>query len=130
MVILQKRSQRKATGGRYVKLKVRRKAQKGSLPTFTKLDSKRKLKRVRVRGGNTKFRLYTDYEINLFDKENKKCQKGKILKVESCPANRNYVRRNILVKGTTVNTDKGKAVITNRPGQEGTINGVLVAESA
>ena len=36
-------------------------------------------------------------------------------------ANRHYVRRNILTKGTVITTDKGNAVITSRPGQEARI---------
>ena len=36
------------------------------------------------------------------------------------------VRRNILTKGAIIETDAGKAKITNRPGQEGTVNAVLV----
>ena len=42
------------------------------------------------------------------------------------PANRNFVKRNIMTKGTVVETDKGKVRITSRPGQEGSLNGVLV----
>ena len=43
------------------------------------------------------------------------------------PANKNYVRRNYLTKGAVVTTELGKAKITNRPGQDGCINAVLVA---
>jgi len=56
----------------------------------------------------------------------KKYSKVKIKNVVENPANRHFVRRNILTKGTVVDTDKGKAKITNRPGQEGSINAVLV----
>ncbi|MFH1511592.1 MAG: 30S ribosomal protein S8e, partial [Candidatus Woesearchaeota archaeon] len=36
---------------------------------------------------------------------------------------------NIITKGTIVDTDKGKVRITSRPGQDGTLNGVLVVTS-
>jgi len=42
------------------------------------------------------------------------------------PANRHFVRRNILTKGTIIETVKGKAKITGRPGQEGMVNAVLI----
>ena len=42
------------------------------------------------------------------------------------PANRHYVRRNIITKGTIVDTEKGKAIITSKPGQEGCINAKLL----
>lgn len=42
------------------------------------------------------------------------------------PSNRFFARQNILTKGTIVETNKGKARITNRPTQEGVVNGILV----
>ena len=48
--------------------------------------------------------------------------------VELNGANRNYVRRNIITKGAIIQTTLGKAKVTNRPGQDGSINAVLVAE--
>ena len=60
------------------------------------------------------------------DPKTKKSSKAKINTVVDNPANRNFIRANILTKGTVVDTDKGKARITNRPGQEGTVNGVLI----
>ena len=128
MVVLQKTSKRKFTGGRYGKLKIRSKSQAGNLPTFTKLDEKRKCKVVKGRGTTSKQRLLYASEVNLLDQEKGTTKKAKMLNVQSCPANRNYVRRNILVKGTVVKTDQGPARITSRPGQEGTINAVLVSE--
>jgi small subunit ribosomal protein S8e len=37
-------------------------------------------------------------------------------------------RRNILTKGAIIVTEQGKAKITSRPGQAGTVNGVLLSE--
>jgi small subunit ribosomal protein S8e len=42
------------------------------------------------------------------------------------PSNRNFARRSIMTKGTVIETSAGKARITNRPGQEGAINAVLI----
>ena len=64
-------------------------------------------------------------QINLTLKSGK-TQKTEILNVVGNPANPNLVRRNILTKGAVVETKLGRARITSRPGQEGTINGILV----
>jgi small subunit ribosomal protein S8e len=42
------------------------------------------------------------------------------------PANKNYIRRNILTRGAVVMTELGKAKITSRPGQDGEVNAILV----
>ena len=42
------------------------------------------------------------------------------------PSNRFLARQNILTKGTIIETELGNVKITNRPSQEGCINGVLV----
>ena len=39
-----------------------------------------------------------------------------------------YVRRNIITKGAIVKTEAGLVKITSRPGQDGTLNGILVEE--
>jgi len=42
------------------------------------------------------------------------------------PANRHFVRRNIITKGAVIETPNGKAKVTNRPSQEGFVNAVLI----
>lgn len=44
------------------------------------------------------------------------------------PANPDFVRRNLITKGTIIQTSKGKARVTSRPGQDGTVNAELVDE--
>lgn len=95
----------------------------GNSPIKTKVGE-RQVKERRTVGGNTKKVLLHANEINLVIKG--KPIKAKILKEKENTANRNYIRRNILTKGAVVETDKGLAKITNRPGQEPTINGILV----
>ena len=41
-------------------------------------------------------------------------------------ANKDFVRMNILTKGAIIETDLGKAKITSRPGQSGSINAILI----
>jgi len=125
MALSQKKSGRKPSGGRYKQIRKKKLYELGRQPTLTKLGNPQ-IKTARVSGGNIKFYNLASNIINLIDPATKKCTKAIIKTVTDNPANRNYVRRNILTKGTIVDTDKGRARITNRPGQEGTLNGVLV----
>ena len=125
MVISQRRSKRTSTSSRYKKNRTKRLFEQGRVPSLTKIDE-RKLKIIRTKGGNHKQVLLNENIANLLDKKTKKYSKVKIVSVVETPSNRHFVRRNIMTKGSFIQTEKGKAVITNRPGQEGTINAVLV----
>jgi small subunit ribosomal protein S8e len=57
-----------------------------------------------------------------------KTKKAKITNVLETPSNRFLARQNILEKGSIIETDLGKARITNRPSQEPNIQAVLVEE--
>lgn len=125
MAILQLRSNRKVTGGRYKRVIVKRLARLGGLPTLTKLSPLRK-KSVRVIGSNEKPKLLSADKVNLFNPKTKKHEVVSISTILENPANRHYVRRNILTRGSIVETSKGKAKITSRPGQTGMVNAVLI----
>lgn len=127
MAIPQYRSKRKISGGRYISSFKKKLRFLGRLPTLTKLD-KLKKKSLRTTGGNHKTFLLTADMANVFDPKTKKHFKAKIETTTQNPANQNYVRRNIMTKGAVIKTEKGLARITSRPGQEGTINAVLVHE--
>ncbi len=124
MVIIQDRSTRKHTGGRNKSSRTKRLALTGGNPSLTAIGEKR-AKNTRVRGGIRKTSLLSVDVVNLFDPKTGKHTKAKLKEVKESESNRNYVRRNIITKGSVVNTDKGLAVVTNRPGQEGAINCVL-----
>ena len=125
MATLQLRSRRKATGGRYKRVIVKRMSRLGGLPTLTKLASLRK-KSIRVIGSNQKQKLLSANKVNLFNSKTKKHEVVEVKNIVENPANRHYVRRNILTKGSIVETSKGKARITSRPGQTGMVNAVLI----
>ncbi len=127
MPITQHRSYKKPSGSRYISARGKRKFETGRLPTMTKLGE-RKVKQLRLRGGRSKTVMLSTDTVNLLDPKTKKHSKAKIKNVVENPANRHFVRRNILTKGTIIETEKGNAKIVNRPGQEGTINAVLVSE--
>ena len=63
--------------------------------------------------------------VNLVGKDGK-IVKVKIKNVVDNPADKHLARRNIITKGTIIDTEKGKARVTSRPGQDGVINAVLV----
>jgi len=125
MAITQKRPKRKASGGRYISWRKKRVRELGSLPSFTKLG-KKVFKVIRTVGGNKKRVLLSGEIANVYNPKEKKYEKLKIETILESPANRNFVRRNIITKGTILKTEKGKARVTSRPGQEGNINAVLV----
>ena len=124
MVIVQNIRKRKATGGRYKAVRTKRLAQAGSLPTLTRLADK-KVKGKRTIGGNAKRSLLTGNKVNVVDPKTKKTTVADIKGVLENNASRHFVRRNIITKGAILDTSKGKARVTNRPGQEGVINAVL-----
>ncbi len=114
---------RKKTGGRYHASRKKKKFEKQGQARITKLgEVKRKSKKIR--GGKRKTFLLKSNLINL--NENGKIIKAEIKNVLETPSNRFFARQNILTKGTIIETNKGKAKITNRPTQEGVVNGVMI----
>jgi len=99
----------------------------GRESTLTQLGETRK-KQILGFGSNSKTRLYKGSRANVTDSMTGKTSITDIETVELNAANRNYVRRNIITKGAIIQTTLGKAKVTNRPGQDGSINAVLVAE--
>jgi small subunit ribosomal protein S8e len=126
MVVIQRRSKRKPTGGRYHSARGKRRYEMGRLPTLTKLG-KTKNKVIQTKGGGRKIRLLTSTIANLLDPKTNKYTKAAIETVVETPANRHFARRNIITKGTIIQTDKGKAKVNSRPGQDGIINAVLIS---
>jgi len=124
-MISRKRSTRNLSTGLYRDARKKRKSELGRVPVMTKVGETRK-KSQRVLGGNVKRKILATNELNLFD--GKKYVKATIEGVVENIANRNFIRQNIITKGAVVETNKGKARITSRPGQVGTLNGILVKE--
>tara|TARA_Y100000310_G_C20553534_1_gene749355 strand:+ start:805 stop:1179 length:375 start_codon:yes stop_codon:yes gene_type:complete len=124
-MISQAKSLRKSTGGRYKNFRKKKLFECGSIPSLTKIEEK-KLKNIRIRGSNQKSRLLGINTANILDKKTKKYSKAKIISIIDNPANKQFVRRNIITKGAIINTDKGNARVTSRPGQDGTVNAVLI----
>jgi len=128
MAISRLRSKRKVTGGLYKKFRKKKKYELGGLASLTKLDEK-KTRRQRGYGGKERIQLLRENKVNLFDDTSKKYKVVKILTVQENPANRHFVKRNIMNKGAVVKTEVGLAVITSRPGQDGVLNARLIKVS-
>lgn len=117
---------RKSSGGRYKAKRKTRLHERPGIPRVVKIRPT-KTKKVRGRGGKEKLVLLSCEDVNILDPKGKS-KKAKIKNVVETTANRFWARQNRLVKGSIIETDLGKAKITNRPGQEGTINAVLIKE--
>lgn len=85
-------------------------------------DKKTKVKSGR--GSTSKIVSLSQNEINVMNKG--KAKKVGIKTVLETPSNRFLARQNILVKGAVVETELGKVKITNRPSQEGIVQGVVI----
>ncbi len=125
MAIIQSRSKRKITGGRYISYRKKKLHELGNLPRLTKLGE-RKSKMLKGKFNIYKQVLLHTNIANVYDPKNKKYTKSKIITIVDNPANRNFVRRNIMNKGAIIKTELGNAKITSRPGQEGSVNAVLI----
>jgi len=127
MGVYQGNDLKKPTGGRKrPHQKVKRKYWMGRYPTFTRLSNRERREITRVRGGNHKVRLKEAVYANVVDPQTKTAKKVRILRVVETPANPHYARSGIIVKGTIIETELGRAVVTSRPGQDGVINAVLI----
>ncbi len=126
MTLWQGKSKRKTTGGKRKYSRKKRKFEISKDYEFPVVAATRR-KLIRTMGGNQKVRVVGAEYANVADKEGN-VSKVEINEVESNPANPNYVQRNILTKGAIIDTSKGRAKITSRPGQDGVVNAVLIEE--
>ena len=127
MALWQGKSVRTKTGRRIIRYaRGKRKFEIGREQHLTTIDKPR-LKIVRTRGNNRKARVKTTSIAYVIDPKTNKTTKTEIISVVENQANIHYVRRNIINKGAIIETKIGKAKVTSRPGQDGTINAVLIA---
>ncbi len=116
---------RKISGGRYKKARKKKLYERPGQKKIIKLGEEKR-KTIKIRGGNRKTFLLKGKIINV--KLGDKIKKVEMKNVIETPSNRFLARQNILTKGTIVETDLGKVRITNRPSQEGMVNGILIEE--
>ncbi|MCD6093032.1 MAG: 30S ribosomal protein S8e [Candidatus Aenigmarchaeota archaeon] len=125
MTLWQRKSKRKLTGGRLKKNAKKKKRERGRDFVPTKIE-KRKIRKIRVTGGNVKISLLSENFANIT--VGKETKRAKILSVIENYANPHLTRQNVITKGCIIETELGKARVTSRPGQHGIINAVLLGE--
>jgi small subunit ribosomal protein S8e len=114
---------RKASGGKYKRIVKKKLTGRAGQSRVVKL-AERKTKLIRGRGKTIKIVSLRDNKVNLtIDGKTKKVD---IKNVVETPSNIFLARQNVLVKGAIIETEHGKAKITNRPSQEGNVQAVLV----
>lgn len=118
---------RKISGGRYKKNRKKKFNEKKGDVRIVKLGPVKR-KKIRTRGGGEKTVLLSSNIANIIDKTAKKSAKAEIKNVLETPSNKFLARQNILLKGAIIETEIGKAKITNRPSQEGSVQAVLIKE--
>ena len=124
MALSQARPRRKQTGALYKNYRKKRKYELGREPSLTKMGVK-KILVIRTMGGNRKLRILRSEKVNLYDPKSRSYKQARIKTITDNPANRHFIRRNIMTKGSVIDTEFGKARITSRPGQDGVVNAIL-----
>ncbi len=127
MALWQGKSKRKPTGGRLSAHRSKKRSEIGRELQQVKIGELTK-KVARTRGGTRKDRLLKTDMASVTDPKSGKNYNSKILAVIENTANPNYVRQNIITKGSIIGTEKGNAKVTSRPGQHGVVNAVLMAD--
>ena len=117
------RKGRKVSGGKYKKRRKKKSYEEAGQKRILKIGNEKR-KTQRIKGGNRKTFFLKAKFVNI--RNDGKTQRTEIKNVLETPSNRFLARQNILTKGTIVETAVGKVKITNRPSQEGVVNGILV----
>ncbi len=127
MALWQGKAKRSKTGRRTRYARGKRKFEIGRESLLTTIGAN-SIKVIRTKGNNRKTRVKTSNIAYVLDPKTQKTTKTEISTVKENPANIHYVRRNIINKGAIIETKIGKAKVTSRPGQSGTINAVLLTK--
>jgi small subunit ribosomal protein S8e len=122
----QGKSKRTVTGAIFHKRRKKKKYEMGREILRTKLEDEERKKIIKCRGKVSKIRVMKAKKANVFDPKSKKSLKLEIKNVLENAADSHFVRRNIITKGAIIDTEKGKARVTSRPSQDGTVNAVLI----
>ena len=116
---------RKPTGGKLILARGKRKHEIGREQSDTTIAPIR-TKKMQTLGGNQKMRMLRADMAAVADPKTGQSRMVKIETVKDNKANLHYMRRNILTKGAVIKTELGDARITNRPGQDGVVNAILL----
>ncbi len=111
------------SGGRKGKSRDKKLAHMGGVFSSTKVSDEPRRETQRKRGGTTRARVKRAAFVNVVVEG-----KSQRVKIEGVVESHNphYARQNIITKGAVLTTSLGKVKVTNRVGQDGLVNGVLV----
>ena len=122
---LENLAKRKPSGGRRVASRSRRSFEIDRYPNEASLGTNTTVTR-RTRGNDIKASLKTAETVNVTNPASRRTTKLLIKNVIKNPANKDYERRGVISKGALLETDQGTARVVSRPGQDGSVNAVLV----
>ncbi len=117
-------SKSSGSGGHRRMAASKRKAHWGGFFARAKASEKDEVREFRVRGGSSKASVHHAQHANVAT--GGKVQKVKIVTVKESPDNRHFARENLLTLGAIIETELGKAKVTSRPGQDGSVNAILL----
>ncbi|MEM4296071.1 MAG: 30S ribosomal protein S8e [Candidatus Anstonellales archaeon] len=112
----------RGTGAKKVKAKDKKLAHAGGYFIPTRIGE-REIKIIRTRGGNRKIKVKKDSYANVATENGIK--RAKIIKLLQ-GNNPDYTREGVITKGSIIETEIGKAIVTSRPNQHGVINAKLI----
>ncbi len=114
----------KGTGGRRGRRTDKKLRFVGGIFTATKVGEKDVRRLRHSRGTTAKIKLKTAKFANVLTKSGMK--KVAVRTVLETPDNRHHARQNVITKGAVIDTELGKVKVTNRVGQDGVVNGILL----
>lgn len=124
-------SRRKPSGGRLKRpnrYRGKRRTEVSSEAQYAYIGEKDDRKMYRKNAGTLTARLLSANTVNVNLPKEGKTVKATINSVIANDADPNFIRRNIVTKGSIVDTSMGKVKITSRPGMHGVISGILLED--
>ena len=124
-------SRRKPSGGRLKRpnrYRGKRRTEVSSEAQYAYIGEKDDRKMYRKNAGSQTTRLLSATTVNVNIPKEGKPVKATINSVIANDADPNFIRRNIVTKGSIVDTSMGKVKITSRPGMHGVVSGILLED--
>ena len=124
-------SRRKPSGGRLKRpnrYRGKRRTEVSSEAQYAYIGEKDDRKMYRKNAGSQTTRLLSANTVNVNIPNEGTTVKATINSVIANDADPNFIRRNIVTKGSIVDTSMGKVKITSRPGMHGVVSGILLED--
>ena len=124
-------SRRQPSGGRLQRphrYRGKRRTEVSSEAQYAYIGEKDDRKMYRKNAGSQTTRLLSANTVNVNIPKEGTTVKATINSVIANDADPNFIRRNIVTKGSIVDTSMGKVKITSRPGMHGVASGILLED--